>query len=450
MKIYITITAILFSLNCFSQITYWKAALNTGEYGLMQTNFILNKGDGFLKGSSTPNAHKRIIGGLKAAVAKSMFQVDGSIIELDSIVFKGDSLSGYLILEKRKYYLVGNRRGEKIEAKLTGKASGKVYGQLEATEVSAINKPKDYSNLWAEMRTLTENYIYNKSVLTTKEWKNFCDEMDEFAKLAEDDAEFAYGFFYKAKQLPFSHYALMGNKQNSTNFAIAGYNTTEDKIRPSLQKLNPKTLLLDVPAFNFRVKDIDSLMQQIVTSDAQNLIIDLRKNPGGDMEGGMRICQYLSPKTIYGGIMLSQAYWNKHSTTPALADYKNFKLMNTANYDWFKKEVKNGVEGLCIMTEPLANTFKGKVYILTSKTTASASEPFVYTLQKENIATVIGEKTAGAVISMEYFYLQNLAFTIPMLDYYTFDGNRLDKIGVEPNIKCESKDALNIAMSKLN
>jgi C-terminal processing protease CtpA/Prc len=88
--------------------------------------------------------------------------------------------------------------------------------------------------------------------------------------------------------------------------------------------------------------------------------------------------------------------------------------------------------------------------ILTSKSTASASEPFVYTLQKENIATVIGEKTAGAVISMEYFHLQNLALTIPMLDYYTYDGKRLDKIGVEPNIKCDPKEALDVALRKID
>jgi C-terminal processing protease CtpA/Prc len=123
--------------------------------------------------------------------------------------------------------------------------------------------------------------------------------------------------------------------------------------------------------------------------------------------------------------------------------------MDKANYAWFKKEVRNGVEGLCLVAEPLPNTFKGKVFILTSKSTASASEPFVYTLQKENIATVIGGKTAGAVISMEHFYLQNLALTIPMLDYYTYDGKRLDKIGVEPNIKCEPNEALDMALSTI-
>ena len=417
---------------------------------MITINFTLQQKDNYFIGTSAANAHKRIVGGIKASFAKSMFQSEGSLIELDSINVSNGQITGFLILEKKKYFLQGTQNDNTIRANLVGKSSGKTYGKLEATIVSQLEKPKNYSRLWEDIKLLTERYIYNKSVLQTKEWINFTKEMTSFAKIAEDDAEFAYGFFLKAKELPFTHYAIAGNKDEATNFATAGYNEPENKLRPSLKVLTSKTFLLDVPAFNFRTSNVDSIMLQIVNSKAENLVIDLRQNTGGDMEGGMRICQYLTNKRLYGGVMLSQQYWNTHNLPPAVEDYKKFKLMNTANYDWFKKEVNNGVEGLCLMTEPLTNTFNGKVFILTSKNTASASEPFVYTLQKENIATVIGDKTAGAVISMEYFFIQNLALTIPMLDYYTFDGKRLDKIGVEPTIKCEPKDALNIAMSMIN
>ncbi len=132
-----------------------------------------------------------------------------------------------------------------------------------------------------------------------------------------------------------------------------------------------------------------------------------------------------------------------------MADYSKFKLMNKANYEWFKNEVKNGVEGLSLVTYPLAKTFKGKIFVLTSNVTASASEPFAYALQKEKIATIIGSKTAGAMVSMLYFYVDNFDITIPILDYYTSDGKRLDKIGVSPDIACDPKDALNIALEKI-
>ena len=449
MKLSLTLAAILFFTVGFAQKTYWQADVTTGEFGLLKTNFIVSEEDKFIFGTTIPNAQKRIIGGLKGSLAKGMFQKDGSLMELDSLTIIDNKVTGYLLLQKKKYYLEGTKIQNKIVASIKGKTSGLIYGKLEAIEKSVLDKPKNYTLVWNDMKDLTEKYIYKKDVLKTKEWMNFVKYMDEFSKVAEDDAEFVFGFFYKAKDLPFTHYAVEGNKELATNYSIARLKKPDNKVSPNLSLLNEQTFLLDVPAFDFRANEIDTLMLQIVNSKVKNLIIDLRNNPGGDMEGAMRICQYITNEPIYGGIMLSQAYWNKNTSPPVVENYSNFKVMNTANYEWFKNEVKNNIEGLCIMTNPLKETFKGKIYILTSDITASTSEPFVYTLQMKNIAKIIGGKTAGAMLSMESFYVQNLKLSIPMLDYYTFDGKRLDRIGVKPDILCEPKDALNIALNEI-
>ena len=449
MKIYFAIIAFFTLSTSYAQQQFWKADITTGEFGLLHTNFIVQKTNSYFTGTTKPDANKRVIGGLKASFAKGMFQKDGSMIELDSVSVENDVVNGFLILQKKKYYLQGTKSGKVITATIKGKTSNKIYGQLVATEVAAIEKPKNYRDLWNEMKSKTEVSIYHKTVLSSKEWKSFVDYMDDFSTKAEDDAEFISGFFYKSKDLPFSHYMLNGNKENAGKYDIAGAPPTSTGGKPSLKAVSDETFVLNIPAFTFRSGDIDSAMNAIVNSTAKNLIIDLRENPGGDLEGAMRICQYLTKKTLYGGVVLSQAYWKTHSTPPLPKDYGKFKIMNNANYEWYKAEVKNGVEGLSIISEPLPKTFEGKLYILTSNTTASTSEPFVYTLQKENIATVIGEKTSGSVLSMEYFNFDNLALTIPMLDYYTYDGKRLDKVGVTPNILCEPKDALDVAMREI-
>lgn len=415
---------------------------------MLNVNFTLQPNGAYLSGSSAPGAHKRIIGGLKASLAKGMFRKDGSLIELDSIVFRGNSFSGFMILNGLKYILRGTKEGKSIVADLTGRSERDIFGRFEATEVTALDKPQNYPQVWSDIKRLTEELIYNRSVLQDHEWKRFVKAMNGFSAIAKDDAEFAYGLYFHAMRLPFTHYSLQGSKDSAKHFLIPAFNKTKANIRPSLQRVNDQTFLLDVPKFNFRVADIDSLMQVIVNSDVRQLIIDLRKNTGGDMEGAMRIGQYLSDKTFYGGVMLSQQYWNTHSAPPRPEDYSKFKLMDNANYEWFKQQVRNGVDGLCLKTEPMDKTFQGRVFILTSSSTASASEPFVYTLQKENRATVIGSKTAGAVISMEYVPVSNFELTIPMLDYYTYDGKRLDKIGVEPNIACKPSDALTVALTQ--
>lgn len=450
LKIKLSIIIFLFIKICSAQQIYWQADIITGEFGLLQTTLSLYEKDNYFYGNSLPNAQKRIIGGIKGSFAKGMFQKDGSLMEIDSLVFSGNKFTGYLLLQKKKYFLEGVKENNKMLASIKGKKSNLVYGKFEATEVKKIEKPKDYFAVWTEMKNLTEKNIYKKDVLNSKEWKGFATYMDEFSKVATDDAEFAFGFFYKAKDLPFSHYAVEGNKEFATQYAIAGQQKTENKLVPTLNLLNEKTYLLDVPAFNFRSNEIDSLMLQIVNSKAENLIIDLRNNAGGDFEGAMRITQYLISKPIYGGIMLSQVYWNKNNMPPALDDYKNFKPMNNANYEWYKNEVNNNVEGLCIIATPLEKKFNGKIFILTSNSTASTSEPFVYSLQKNNLAKIIGGKTAGAVLSMEYFKIQNLTITIPMLDYYTSDGKRLDRIGVQPDILCDPKDALTLTLKEIS
>jgi hypothetical protein len=449
-KFFSTIIIAMISGMCFSQTNYWKTTLTTGEFGVLEVNFTLKKNGDFYFGTTPINAHKRIVGGIKSAFAKSMFQKDGSIAELDSISFKQDSIAGYLIIQKIKYHLKGTKKDNSIDLIIYGKLSGKTYGTLQATVVNQLEKPKDYAKVWQSIKSETEKYIYRKTALETKQWKTFVNKMDDFSKIAEDDAEFAFAFFQFSKQVGFSHYGVLGNKELAKDFHSVSYKAPKTKVRPELRQINETTTLLDIPAFNFRAVEIDSIMKSVVTNKPKNLIIDLRNNTGGDMEGGMRICQYLTKKTLYGGIMLSQNYWNKNDKLPALSEYKNFKPMNTANYEWFKNEVKNGVEGLCLITEPLEETYSGNIVILTSKVTASASEPFVYTLQKEKIATVIGEKTSGSVLSMEYFYIENLAYTIPMLDYYAYDGQRIDQIGVTPDLICDRKDALNIALESLN
>ena len=451
MKIKFTIIALLFFTNLFAQEKYFKATVHTGEYGLLETNFIVKENGAYLTGTTKPDANKRILGGLKGSFAKGMFQKEGSVMELDSLAINENLIDGYLLMQKKKYYLKGIKNGKTITADIVGKKSDKVYGKIILDEVTRIEKPKNYVYLWNEIKSLSEKYIYNKKVLESKAWINFVDYMDNFSPKAEDDGEFLTAFYYKSNDLPFSHYSLSGNRDNAGDFSIAGTSTgtPTNLLKPTLKSIDDNTFLLDIPAFNFRVSDIDSIMNAITNSTAKNLIIDLRQNPGGDLEGAMRICQYISDKKIYGGVVLAQSYWTKHQSVPSIAEYENFKVMNTANYEWFRKEIKNGVEGLSIVATPLEKTFKGKVYILTSEITASTSEPFVYSLQKEKIATVIGSKTAGAVVSMDIFNLQNFSVSIPILDYYTFDGKRLDKIGVEPDISCDPKEALNIALTKI-
>jgi len=84
------------------------------------------------------------------------------------------------------------------------------------------------------------------------------------------------------------------------------------------------------------------------------------------------------------------------------------------------------------------------MYILTNGNTASTCEPIVYVLKESERATIIGEKTAGAMLSATLFDIYGkYKLFLPIADFYTYDGVRLEGVGVKPNIETTSENALN-------
>jgi carboxyl-terminal processing protease len=82
-----------------------------------------------------------------------------------------------------------------------------------------------------------------------------------------------------------------------------------------------------------------------------------------------------------------------------------------------------------------AARYGGEVVLLTGPATASAAEIFSHVLQHHRRATVVGQKTAGAVIySRPYRLPEGGRLQIPIIDYVGLDGQRLEGRGVMPDV----------------
>jgi len=83
--------------------------------------------------------------------------------------------------------------------------------------------------------------------------------------------------------------------------------------------------------------------------------------------------------------------------------------------------------------------YQGKTYILIGERSASSSKALVYPMQKFNMATLVGESTAGALLSGTSFDInENFGIFLPIADYYMFDGFKVDKVGVQPGVVVEA------------
>jgi C-terminal processing protease CtpA/Prc len=86
------------------------------------------------------------------------------------------------------------------------------------------------------------------------------------------------------------------------------------------------------------------------------------------------------------------------------------------------------------------NTYKGKLVVLIDSRSASASELFARVVQLEKRGTVIGDRSAGAVMRARRFSYQagtdKVIFygaSITDADLIMADGKSLEKVGVTPD-----------------
>jgi C-terminal processing protease CtpA/Prc len=78
--------------------------------------------------------------------------------------------------------------------------------------------------------------------------------------------------------------------------------------------------------------------------------------------------------------------------------------------------------------------FHGRVTSLVNRHTASAAEMIVAFAQKNNLARIIGEKTAGKLLSATSVKVgQGFRLALPTGAYYTWKGSVLEGTPIEPD-----------------
>ena len=61
------------------------------------------------------------------------------------------------------------------------------------------------------------------------------------------------------------------------------------------------------------------------------------------------------------------------------------------------------------------------------------------------------KKTAGAMLAASPFTVSGkYVLMLPISDFYTYDGVRLDKVGVSPDVEVKSAEALDKALEIIN
>ena len=131
----------------------------------------------------------------------------------------------------------------------------------------------------------------------------------------------------------------------------------------------------------------DSMFRVLRNDNIKNLVIDVRRNGGGDTEVGDHLLKYLSPKPFY---QFEMGVFRGTPTVKELADCP-------INTGWSYHKIVDEE-----LIQPKTNDeghFIGNVYLLTSNRTYSAANSFSWAFKELGVGKVVGEDTGGVCVS---------------------------------------------------
>ena len=182
--------------------------------------------------------------------------------------------------------------------------------------------------------------------------------------------------------------------------------------------------------------EISRQVEQLGNVD--RLIIDLRGNTGGGI-GALRVMSLLTPKQIPVGFAL-----DRKSAQPNVIDAKNSfprfdRIPASKNRLWLLAlryaPTLAKKSPIVLETEGLGDKpFHGRVVLLVDRHTASAAEMIVAFARENSLATIVGEKTAGRLLSATSAKVgHGYRLALPTGAYYTWKGSVLEGTPIEPD-----------------
>ena len=188
---------------------------------------------------------------------------------------------------------------------------------------------------------------------------------------------------------------------------------------------------------------IDSTFQVLQKEKIENLIIDLRKNGGGNSSLGDELFQYISPVpfTQYGKNIV------KYSDIQKLY-YKTRFNFEVSNHNGIVIQNENAK-----LIELRENNlrYKGNIFLLISHYTFSSAADFSWAFKYFKMGTVVGEETGGMAVSFGNFIEQTLPnsglhYSISIKKFYNY-GTTDDNIhGTLPDYQVEADKALDFSI----
>lgn len=321
------------------------------------------------------------------------------------------------------------------------------------TGVSLANESTVAEKSFAEVAvainaTMRLNH-YNPAELEAPEYRRIEAAITELARVATSDDAFIAGFREIWHDGPFSHVQIRRAEQSAADLAdyLDGLRVGGDGAsltwRDNVAVLTVNTMMgLDT------IEAVEAAYDEISARNARALVIDLRANDGGAFVVRPLVSHLLSESIDAGGFV-SQAWNAMNDHKPNRADIQKVEPWQGWSIKSFWADAQTNPITR-IRFSPIQPVYDGPVYVLTSGRTASAAEMATDALRGAARATIVGETTAGEMLSQKIYDLPGgLQLSVPIADYYSASNGRIEGVGIKPDIEVDAADALDVALDQL-
>ena len=189
-------------------------------------------------------------------------------------------------------------------------------------------------------------------------------------------------------------------------------------------------------------KDIDRGIAAL--NGCSRLIVDLRGNTGGGI-GGLRLMSYLTPGQTGGWLQPDSqapgAWLSERGTDPFWTDSVSQRRLS---FGW-QPDTPSWTSPSSWLPKDLGHVrFHGRVVLMVNEHTASAGEMVAAFAEENKLATIVGTKTPGRLLSGGAFKVgHGYILGLPVAGYLTWQGRMLENNGIIPTVSAElSREAL--------
>jgi carboxyl-terminal processing protease len=176
--------------------------------------------------------------------------------------------------------------------------------------------------------------------------------------------------------------------------------------------------------------------------NVERLIVDLRGNTGGGA-GSLRLMSLLTPAQVPVGFAADKR-WAARDLSSIKASFPRLgKIPSSTRFLWLlglrylpafitKSPIVLESEGLG------PKPYDGNIVLLVNRHTASAAEMVTVFAKENKLATIVGERTAGRLLSATSVKVgHGFRLALPTGAYYTWRGTVLEGSPIEPDVISE-------------